>query len=132
MVLLLASVCEVANAKARSSMVRLCTHVQGEPILHRVHCSLNINTETGRLSARRPNLQNQPALEKDRYKVNPPFPFCPTKYRCPFLHCRVSKEFGTVVPKCCQAGVFAPLYPLIYQGRAHCVLRDGEPKTTVA
>jgi len=23
----------------------------------RVHCSLNINTETGRLSARRPNLQ---------------------------------------------------------------------------
>lgn len=34
-----------------------------------MHCSLNINTETGRLSARRPNLQNQPALEKDRYKV---------------------------------------------------------------
>jgi hypothetical protein len=32
----------------------------------RIHCSLNINTETGRLSARRPNLQNQPALEKDR------------------------------------------------------------------
>ena len=39
---------------------------------HRVHCSLNINTETGRLSARRPNLQNQPAHEKDRYKVRPP------------------------------------------------------------
>ncbi len=37
----------------------------------RVHCSLNINTETGRLSARRPSLQNQPALEKDRYKVLP-------------------------------------------------------------
>ena len=36
----------------------------------RVHCSLNLNTETGRLSARRPNLQNQPALEKDRYKVS--------------------------------------------------------------
>jgi DNA polymerase-1 len=34
-----------------------------------VHCSLNLNTETGRLSARKPNLQNQPALEKDRYKV---------------------------------------------------------------
>ena len=32
----------------------------------RVHCSLNLNTETGRLSARRPNLQNQPALEKVR------------------------------------------------------------------
>ena len=39
----------------------------------RVHCSLNINTETGRLSARRPNLQNQPALEKDRYKVRKAF-----------------------------------------------------------
>ncbi|KAK9806725.1 hypothetical protein WJX72_000669 [[Myrmecia] bisecta] len=40
---------------------------------HRIHCSLNINTETGRLSARRPNLQNQPALEKDRYKVRKAF-----------------------------------------------------------
>jgi DNA polymerase-1 len=39
----------------------------------RVHCSLNINTETGRLSARRPNLQNQPALEKDRYRVRQAF-----------------------------------------------------------
>jgi hypothetical protein len=35
----------------------------------RVHCSLNFNTETGRLSSRKPNLQNQPALEKDQYKV---------------------------------------------------------------
>jgi DNA polymerase-1 len=41
--------------------------------VHRVHCSLNINTETGRLSARRPNLQNQPALEKDRYRVRQAF-----------------------------------------------------------
>uniref|UniRef100_A0A2P2LDZ8 DNA-directed DNA polymerase n=3 Tax=Rhizophora mucronata TaxID=61149 RepID=A0A2P2LDZ8_RHIMU len=38
-----------------------------------IHCSLNINTETGRLSARRPNLQNQPALEKDRYKIRQAF-----------------------------------------------------------
>jgi len=36
---------------------------------NRVHCSMNINTETGRLSCRRPNLQNQPSLEKDRYKA---------------------------------------------------------------
>ena len=43
------------------------------PADHRVHCSLNLNTETGRLSARRPNLQNQPALEKDRYKVRRAF-----------------------------------------------------------
>ena len=27
---------------------------------NRVHCSLNINTETGRLSSRKPNMQNQP------------------------------------------------------------------------
>jgi len=39
----------------------------------RIHCSMNINTETGRLSARRPNLQNQPALEKDRYKIRKAF-----------------------------------------------------------
>ncbi|XP_020195179.1 DNA polymerase I A, chloroplastic isoform X1 [Aegilops tauschii subsp. strangulata] len=39
----------------------------------RIHCSLNINTETGRLSARIPNLQNQPALEKDRYKIRQAF-----------------------------------------------------------
>ncbi|CAL9098054.1 unnamed protein product [Musa textilis] len=39
----------------------------------RIHCSLNINTETGRLSARRPNLQSQPVLEKDRYKIRQAF-----------------------------------------------------------
>lgn len=27
---------------------------------NRVHCSLNLNTETGRLSSRKPNMQNQP------------------------------------------------------------------------
>ncbi|RYY30872.1 hypothetical protein EON62_06650, partial [archaeon] len=43
----------------------------------RVHCSLNLNTETGRLSARRPNLQNQPALEKDRYGVRKAFQAAP-------------------------------------------------------
>lgn len=39
----------------------------------RVHCSMNLNTDTGRLSARRPNLQNQPALEKDRYRIRQAF-----------------------------------------------------------
>eukprot|EP00934_Nitzschia_sp_Nitz4_P000646 Nitzschia sp. Nitz4//scaffold76_size158648//152025//155439//NITZ4_002573-RA/size158648-snap-gene-0.316-mRNA-1//-1//CDS//3329557926//646//frame0 len=39
----------------------------------RVHCALNLNTETGRLSSRRPNLQNQPALEKDTYKIRQAF-----------------------------------------------------------
>eukprot|EP01132_Coremiostelium_polycephalum_P002672 gene2672-3315_t len=39
----------------------------------RLHTSVNVNTETGRLSSRRPNLQNQPALEKDRYKVRKAF-----------------------------------------------------------
>jgi len=40
---------------------------------NRVHGSLNINTETGRLSSRNPNLQNQPALEKDRYFIRKAF-----------------------------------------------------------
>jgi len=35
----------------------------------RIHCSLNLNTDTGRISSRRPNLQNQPANDKDIYKV---------------------------------------------------------------
>jgi DNA polymerase-1 len=39
----------------------------------RIHCSLNLNTDTGRLSARRPNLQNQPALDKDKYKIRAAF-----------------------------------------------------------
>ena len=43
----------------------------------RVHCSLNLNTETGRLSARKPNLQNQPALEKDQYKIRDAFTCAP-------------------------------------------------------
>mmetsp|Transcript_24500 Transcript_24500/g.55961 ORF Transcript_24500/g.55961 Transcript_24500/m.55961 type:complete len:859 (+) Transcript_24500:1720-4296(+) len=43
----------------------------------RVHCSLNLNTETGRLSSRRPNLQNQPALEKDTYKIRQAFEASP-------------------------------------------------------
>ncbi|GMP52578.1 hypothetical protein CsSME_00018332 [Camellia sinensis var. sinensis] len=47
------------------------SHISGKN--GRIHCSLNINTETGRLSARRPNLQNQPALEKDRYKIRQAF-----------------------------------------------------------
>ena len=39
----------------------------------RIHCSLNLNTETGRLSSRSPNLQNQPALEKDQYRIRQAF-----------------------------------------------------------
>jgi len=39
----------------------------------RIHCSLNLNTETGRLSSRAPNLQNQPALEKDQYRIRKAF-----------------------------------------------------------
>ena len=43
----------------------------------RVHCQLNLNTDTGRLSSRRPNLQNQPALEKDKYKIRQAFQSSP-------------------------------------------------------
>ena len=44
----------------------------------RLHASLNINTETGRLSCRNPNLQNQPALEKDRYRIRSAFSASPS------------------------------------------------------
>ncbi|CAG9463715.1 unnamed protein product [Pedinophyceae sp. YPF-701] len=68
------ALCEVGLIdKLLSSFIR---PLQGDDIStpdHRVHCSLNLNTETGRLSARNPNLQNQPALEKDRYKVRAAF-----------------------------------------------------------
>jgi len=34
---------------------------------------MNMNTETGRISARKPNLMNQPAYEKDKYKIRKAF-----------------------------------------------------------
>ncbi len=56
----------------------------------RLHTSLNLNTETGRLSSRKPNLQNQPALEKDRYRIRKAFT------------CEVS--MGQDVPFSCMRG----------------------------
>lgn len=35
----------------------------------RIHSSLNLNTATGRLSCREPNLQQLPAIEQDAYKI---------------------------------------------------------------
>nr|KYP60882.1 DNA polymerase I [Cajanus cajan] len=70
----IAALCEVCSIDSLISNFIL--PLQGDNIAgkdHRVHCSININTETGRLSARRPNLQNQPALEKDRYKIRQAF-----------------------------------------------------------
>ncbi|KAL1370407.1 hypothetical protein HN51_000676 [Arachis hypogaea] len=70
----IASLCEVCSIDSLISNFIL--PLQGCNILgkdHRIHCSININTETGRLSARRPSLQNQPALEKDRYKIRQAF-----------------------------------------------------------
>ncbi|XP_038690170.1 DNA polymerase I B, chloroplastic/mitochondrial isoform X2 [Tripterygium wilfordii] len=72
--LAIASLCEICSIDSLISNFILPlqgSNVSGES--GRVHCSLNINTETGRLSARRPNLQNQPALEKDRYKIRQAF-----------------------------------------------------------
>jgi len=40
---------------------------------NRVHSSFNLNTCTGRLSSRCPNLQQQPALEKDVYAIRSAF-----------------------------------------------------------
>ncbi|KAK3219030.1 hypothetical protein Dsin_013000 [Dipteronia sinensis] len=70
----IASLCKVCSIDSLISNFIL--PLQGSKIVGkdgRVHCSLNINTETGRLSSRRPNLQNQPALEKDRYKIRQAF-----------------------------------------------------------
>ncbi|XXG73154.1 hypothetical protein AAC387_Pa07g2120 [Persea americana] len=70
----IAALCEVCSIDSLISNFILPlqgNHISG--MNGRVHCSLNINTETGRLSARRPNLQNQPALEKDRYKIRQAF-----------------------------------------------------------
>ncbi|KAG5255162.1 DNA polymerase [Salix suchowensis] len=69
----IASLCEVCSIDSLiSNFILPCSsNISGKG--GRVHCSLNINTETGRLSARRPNLQNQPALEKDRYKIRQAF-----------------------------------------------------------
>ncbi|XP_073394695.1 DNA polymerase I A, chloroplastic/mitochondrial isoform X2 [Physcomitrium patens] len=77
----LAALCEVASINTLLS--NFIEPLQGNDIKSasdgRVHCSLNINTETGRLSARRPSLQNQPALEKDRYKIRQAFVAAPGK-----------------------------------------------------
>ncbi|ERN19576.1 DNA polymerase I A, chloroplastic [Amborella trichopoda] len=70
----IAALCEVCSIDSLISNFIL--PLQGDRIScgnGRIHCSLNINTETGRLSARRPSLQNQPALEKDRYKIRQAF-----------------------------------------------------------
>ncbi|KAK1281430.1 hypothetical protein QJS04_geneDACA018197 [Acorus gramineus] len=70
----IAALCEVCSIDSLISNFILPLqgdHISGKS--GRIHCSLNINTETGRLSCRRPNLQNQPALEKDRYKIRKAF-----------------------------------------------------------
>lgn len=67
----LCKVCSIDSLISNFILPLQGNHISGKN--GRVHCSLNINTETGRLSARRPNLQNQPALEKDRYKIRQAF-----------------------------------------------------------
>ncbi|KAF8713035.1 hypothetical protein HU200_028826 [Digitaria exilis] len=74
----IAALCEIRSI--RSLISTFIRPLQGDHIScveGRIHCSLNINTETGRLSARTPNLQNQPALEKDRYKIRQAFVAAP-------------------------------------------------------
>ncbi|XAR67464.1 DNA-directed DNA polymerase [Bertholletia excelsa] len=67
----LCEVCSIDSLISNFILPLQGRHISGNN--GRIHCSLNINTETGRLSARRPNLQNQPALEKDRYKIRQAF-----------------------------------------------------------
>ncbi|KAI8552791.1 hypothetical protein RHMOL_Rhmol06G0295500 [Rhododendron molle] len=74
----IAALCEVCSIDSLISNFILPlqgSHISGKN--GRIHGSLNINTETGRLSARRPSLQNQPALEKDRYKIRQAFVAAP-------------------------------------------------------
>lgn len=77
--------CEAINSLVQLSAVEIMITTFIEPLQllpdenDRVHCSLGFNTETGRLSARRPNLQNQPALEKDVYRVRDAFAAPPGK-----------------------------------------------------
>jgi len=47
-------------------LTKLPMKVSGEG---RLHAGFNLNTSTGRLSSRNPNLQQLPALERDRYHV---------------------------------------------------------------
>ena len=82
--------------------------------LDRVHCSLNINTETGRLSARRPNLQNQPALEKDRYKVSMSF-VCPRFSKLVMLLMKAR-------PICGEHQLFASAYLVNLLAAAHVLV----------
>lgn len=71
--------CEAINALCKVSAVNIMLNTFIKPLQEqidahgRIHCSLNLNTETGRLSSRKPNLQNQPALEKDIYKIRQAF-----------------------------------------------------------
>ncbi|CAL4893473.1 unnamed protein product [Urochloa decumbens] len=74
----IAALCQICSIDSMISQFIL--PLQGDHIScaeGRIHCSLNINTETGRLSARTPNLQNQPALEKDWYKIRQAFVAAP-------------------------------------------------------
>ena len=63
--------------KFKSTEKLLNTYIK--PLQHqidengRIHCSMNLNTETGRISCKNPNLQNQPALDKDIYRVRKAF-----------------------------------------------------------
>jgi len=77
--------CEAIDALCKVSAVNIMLNTFIKPLQTqtdvngRIHCSLNLNTETGRLSSRKPNLQNQPALEKDIYKIRAAFAAAPGK-----------------------------------------------------
>jgi DNA polymerase I len=74
-----AEACEAIASLVDVSAVSQLLDTFIEPLQHRcdarsrVHTSMNLNTETGRLSCRSPNLQNQPAMEKDRYGIRGAF-----------------------------------------------------------
>ncbi|CAG9313419.1 unnamed protein product [Blepharisma stoltei] len=73
------SICYALDSLLKYKGIDTLLHTYIEPLQtlcdkeERIHYSLNINTETGRLSAKKPNAQNQPALDKDIYKIRKAF-----------------------------------------------------------
>eukprot|EP01083_Nonionella_stella_P224061 797889_1 len=78
-------VCLALHALARSSAIGTLLGTFIKPLQTmpdekgRLHFSLNLNTETGRLSCRTPNLQNQPNASKDFYHIRDAFAAEPGK-----------------------------------------------------
>lgn len=82
----LSSLCKVKKIKKtlNTFLQPLQTHVDAAS---RIHAQFNLNTSTGRLSCQSPNLQQQPALEKDDYEIRKAF-------ACPPGQCLIVADYA--------------------------------------